>query len=178
MRRARYSYWKKRRSPRRRSAPWDPPSTSKGANWTTDGSRRDWSTTTVAASVSSTAQVRTMENCSPIRMAPVLVRHQHCSGSADRVGCADTRDAPISIITKRNPVRRILDTLSCLCCLPQSPFRNEFAQRNRGLLFVDPDAQDVEAGVLGHPRNLVLPAPGLGGHRAELAARHDARPSG
>src|SRR5262245_46897164 len=96
MRRARYSYWKKRRSPRRRSAPWDPPSTSKGANWTTDGSRRDWSTTTVAASVSSTAQVRTIENCSPIRMAPAVVRHQHCKGSADCVGCADAIDAPVN----------------------------------------------------------------------------------
>jgi hypothetical protein len=45
-------------------------------------------------------------------MAPALVRHQHCKGSADRVACADTRDALIIINTNSNPARRILDTLS------------------------------------------------------------------
>src|SRR2546423_15697149 len=37
---------------------------------------------TLAASFSRTAHVSTTEKVSPTRTAPVLVRHQHCSGSA------------------------------------------------------------------------------------------------
>ena len=78
-RRSRYSYWKKRRSPLRRSAPCELAEgmTSNGANWTTAGSSFDWSTITLAASFSTTAQVSTSEKGSPARTAPALVRHQH-----------------------------------------------------------------------------------------------------
>src|SRR6185436_10759730 len=124
--RRRYSYWKKRRSPLRRSAPWDPPSTSNGANCTTDGSSRDWSTTTVAASVSSTAQVRTTVNGSPTRTAPALVRHQHCSGSVSTF-CARAIEAPE---TTRRSATTAARTIG-VTCIPRKSRNHENHEKDQ-----------------------------------------------
>src|SRR5437588_756484 len=128
--RKRYSYWKNRRSPLRRSAACDPPVTSNGANCTTDGSSFDWSTTTFSDT---------------------------CAREASK-----WRLRPSATARGR---QRLLN-------LPKPPFRDEFAQGDRGFAFVDADAEHVEVVVLGQPGHIVLPRPRAAREGTHRAARH------